>query len=61
MKRTIEDLRSILKEIIEKDSYQGLLFSGGLDTSILAYFNPSAIAITVSLESFSEDLHILKF
>ena len=60
MKRIIGDLRNILKDAIERNSYQGLLFSGGLDTSILAYFNPSAIAITVSLGSFSEDLHYSK-
>ena len=57
MRRIIEDLRSILKEVVERNSYQALLFSGGVDTSILAYLNPSAIGITVSLESFSEDLH----
>ncbi|RKY44718.1 MAG: hypothetical protein DRP80_01410 [Candidatus Omnitrophota bacterium] len=53
----IEDLRSILKEVVERNSYEALLFSGGLDTSILAYLNASCVGITVSLESFSEDLH----
>jgi len=60
MIKIIKELRGILKEVIERNSYQGLLFSGGLDTSILAYLNPSVIAITVSLESFSEDLHYSK-
>ena len=56
MKRIIQDLRDILLKI-ERNSYQGLFFSGGLDTSILAYLNPSSLGITVSLDSFSEDLH----
>ncbi|UCD55426.1 MAG: hypothetical protein JSV93_01105 [Candidatus Omnitrophota bacterium] len=39
---------------------EGLLFSGGLDSSILAAFNPKITAITVNLESSGEDIHYSK-
>jgi len=39
-----------------KSSYDGVLFSGGLDSSIVAALNPKAIGITVSLGHNAEDL-----
>jgi asparagine synthase (glutamine-hydrolysing) len=56
MKKIDKDLKNMLDEIIKRNPYQGLLFSGGLDTSILAGLNSSVIAITVSLESWSDDI-----
>ncbi len=56
MRKIDKDLKDMLSEIIKRNSYQGLLFSGGLDTSILAGLNSSVIAITVSLESWSDDI-----
>ncbi len=56
MEGLILRLREVLTEVVRKDSTPFLLFSGGLDTSILAGLNPSAVAITVSLESSGEDI-----
>ncbi|MBM4322396.1 MAG: asparagine synthase [Deltaproteobacteria bacterium] len=56
MEGLILRLREILTDIMKRDSTPFLLFSGGLDTSILAGLNPSAVAITVSLESSGEDI-----
>ena len=39
---------------------ESLLFSGGLDSSILAAINPKIAAITVSLESSGEDIYYSK-
>ncbi len=50
------ELRERLKEAVQKNGAEGLLFSGGLDTSILAILNPKLKAITVSLESFGRDI-----
>lgn len=50
------DLKKILLEVIERSSYGGLLFSGGLDTSILAVAKPKIIGITTSLGSEAEDI-----
>jgi len=50
------DLKRILLEVIERGSYGGLLFSGGLDTSILAVAKPKIIGITVSLGFRAEDI-----
>ncbi len=55
MKVVSIELRERLREAMQQNSTEGLLFSGGLDTSILAVLNPNMKAITVSLESFGED------
>ncbi len=49
------EIRERLKKAIGRKPAEGLLFSGGLDTSILAVLNPNMKAITVRLESFGED------
>ncbi len=56
MKVVSSELRKKLREAVRRNSAEGLLFSGGLDTSILAVLNPNMKAITVSLESFGEDI-----
>ena len=57
MKSIIEDLKKILVRATEKEPYNGLLFSGGLDTSILAAINPRVKCVSVSLEAGAEDVH----
>lgn len=57
MKEVIKGLKELLTETVKKSSYKGLLFSGGLDTSVLAVIKPNVIAITVSLGSKGGDLH----
>ncbi len=52
----INQLREELKKAVEKTLAEGLLFSGGLDSGILAYLCPEINAITVTLESWGEDL-----
>ncbi|MEW6377015.1 MAG: asparagine synthase-related protein, partial [Thermodesulfobacteriota bacterium] len=56
MQELILKLREKLEAIVKRDHIPCLLFSGGLDTSILAGLNPEMRAITVSLESFGEDI-----
>lgn len=56
MQELILNLREKLEKIVKRSDAFGLLFSGGLDTSILAGLNPHIEAITVSLESFGEDI-----
>jgi asparagine synthase (glutamine-hydrolysing) len=56
MREIIENIKKSLLEAVKRNPYKGLLFSGGLDTSILASLNPKAIAITISLGSQAEDI-----
>lgn len=56
MKKIGKDLKNILDEAVKRNPYRGLLFSGGLDTSVLASLNPRITGITVSLESRSDDI-----
>jgi len=52
----IKNLKKFLSEAIKRNFYNGLLFSGGLDTSILASLNPKVVCLTVSLGSEAQDL-----
>lgn len=61
MKEDIKMLRYLLQTAVEHRFYNGLLFSGGLDTSILAYLNRKIVAITVTLESTSDDIPYAMF
>jgi len=54
------ELREKLAKVIKNNNASCLLFSGGLDTSILAYLNPKAAAVTVNLASFGEDRRYAK-
>lgn len=56
MKDLIRELRKKLSEAAPRKMGCGLLFSGGLDSSVLAAINPGIKAITVSLESYGEDI-----
>ncbi len=56
MKDIIAALKKKLIESARKNRANGLLFSGGLDSSILAAINPGIKAITVSLKSGGEDV-----
>ncbi|NQT28868.1 MAG: hypothetical protein HQ570_04640, partial [Candidatus Omnitrophica bacterium] len=55
MKDIILELREKLVRSVEKNKAGGLLFSGGLDSAILAGINPNVKAITVTLESYGND------
>jgi asparagine synthase (glutamine-hydrolysing) len=53
-----EQLRGKLKEAIERNKADGILLSGGLDTSILAFIAKPTIAFTVALkDSQASDLY----
>ena len=60
MNEIITNLKKAFSVAVKRNSYKGLLFSGGLDTSILAAINPNITAITVSLESEGEDVYYSK-
>ncbi len=60
MNEIITNLKKALSEAVRRNSYKCLLFSGGLDTSILVSINPKIVAITVSLKSEGEDIHYSK-
>jgi len=55
--RISSGIKKILFEAVKIDPADGLLFSGGLDSSILASINPGVKAITVSLKSDGEDIY----
>ncbi len=60
MNGIIKNLKDKLLEAVKRNPYHGLLFSGGLDTSILVSINPKIVAITVSLGSCAEDIFYSK-
>jgi asparagine synthase (glutamine-hydrolysing) len=49
------ELYSQLKEIISKAKADGLLLSGGLDSSIIASFQKPKYTFTVTLEGYGSD------
>jgi len=49
------ELYSLLKEIIAKEKAEGLLLSGGLDSSIITSFQKPKYTITVTLEGHGSD------
>jgi asparagine synthase (glutamine-hydrolysing) len=52
-----EQLRSKLKEAVERSKAEGILLSGGLDTSILAFVARPSVGFTVALKgSLASDL-----
>jgi len=57
----IKDLKEILSEAVKRYPCNGLLFSGGLDTSVLAAINPNVTGITVSMGSNAEDIYYSRF
>lgn len=56
MKTTAIELKEKLIRSVKKNNASGLLFSGGLDSSIIACLDPNLTAVSVSLESFGEDI-----
>jgi len=57
MTEEFKTLRYLLSEAVQRQPYDGLLFSGGLDTAVIAALNPKVIAVTVSLENNAEDIY----
>lgn len=55
MENLIKDLREKLKRVVKKSNCDYLLFSGGLDTSILAYLTSEITCINVSFKDYSKD------
>ncbi|MFH1507556.1 MAG: asparagine synthase-related protein [Candidatus Omnitrophota bacterium] len=57
MKEEIKTLRFLLSRAVRRQPYEGLLFSGGLDTAVIVALNPKVVAVTVSLGSDAEDIY----
>ena len=57
MKDIIVELKRRLAEAVRKNGATGLLFSGGLDSAILASIDSKIKAITVNLKSHGEDVN----
>lgn len=57
MTEEIKTLRYLLQAVVWRRHYDALLFSGGLDTSVLAVLNPKVLAVTVSLEGNADDIY----
>jgi len=55
-----EELRERLRNQVASNPAEGILFSGGLDTSILTFLNPHLKAITVTLQSSGQDIRYAK-
>lgn len=51
-----EKVRRVISAAAMKTPYDGILFSGGLDSSIVARLNPKAVAVTVSLGRCAKDI-----
>ncbi|MBC7323206.1 MAG: hypothetical protein H5T90_08930, partial [Acetomicrobium sp.] len=49
-----------LKKVVETNLGDGLLLSGGIDSTVLACLAPSAIAFTIDFESKGEDIEYAK-
>jgi len=60
MNKIIRNVKAVLYNTVKRSPYKGLLFSGGLDTSILASLKPKIIGITVSLGSKGKDIFYSK-
>jgi asparagine synthase (glutamine-hydrolysing) len=56
LEKTVSSLREKLKDSLMRNSSVGLLFSGGIDSGILAYLCPKAKALSVTFENEGEDL-----
>ena len=57
MREEFKTLRYLLREAVRRQPYDGLLFSGGLDTSVIAALKPKVVAVTISLEGDAEDIY----
>ena len=54
--RLVAKLRTTLERAVQRHPADGLLFSGGVDSAILALFVPQIRALTVQLESYGDDV-----
>ncbi|MCX5715114.1 MAG: asparagine synthase C-terminal domain-containing protein, partial [Candidatus Omnitrophica bacterium] len=57
MTEEFKTLRYLLSEAVRRQPYDGLLFSGGLDTSVIAALNPKVVTVTISLGGDAEDIY----
>ncbi|MFH1077106.1 MAG: asparagine synthase-related protein [Pseudomonadota bacterium] len=57
MTEDFKRLRYLLSVAVQLQPYDGLLFSGGLDTSVIAALNPKVVAVTISLGGDAEDIY----
>ena len=53
-------LRAKLKDAVDRNKAEGMLFSGGLDTSVLAFLSPDIPALSVRLEDYGDDYEYAK-
>lgn len=60
IEEVIFNLRETLRRAVERNRASSMLFSGGLDTSVLATLNPKILAITISLKTYGEDVKYAK-
>ncbi len=60
LKETVKQLREKLENVVSLSTAKGMLFSGGLDTSILLSLKTDIKAINVSLESYGVDSQYAK-
>ena len=61
----IPELRTIIKNVVQRNMADGILFSAGTDTSIIAYeaikFNPNLVAMSLSFKhGVSKDAQYIK-
>ena len=58
------ELRNLLEEVVKEEPAEGILLSGGLDTSIIASLarkhTPNLKAFTITLKDYDEDLSYAK-
>lgn len=57
MERLLNDIKEDLLQAITEEHASGILFSGGLDTSLVAYGAHGLPAINVRLEDYGQDIH----
>ena len=56
LEKTVFSVRERVKDSLMRNSGAGLLFSGGIDSGILAYLRPLVKALSVTCEGAGEDL-----
>jgi len=61
MQNIIEELGQRLFDSVNKHSTYGMLFSGGLDTAVLAATNKDIKAVTVNFQGEGEDIYYKVF
>jgi asparagine synthase (glutamine-hydrolysing) len=57
MEKILADIRRNIQISLRRNQAEGILLSGGIDSGILSYLSPHALAITVSLEGQGDDIH----